>query len=205
MSAAADSYVVALEGFAETRPGDSIPERVRRNAVRAVNFAAGRARTRSAREMREQVAFPASYLSGENGRLTLRKAANIDGEAVITGRFRPTSLARFATRGTPGRPGVSLMVKPGFATRSNRMFLMRLRAGNADLDTKSNLGVAIRLRQGETITGKKVTLQRLGKTGLHLLYGPSVNQVFRAVAEGELPATEADLEREFARLMEAGL
>jgi hypothetical protein len=200
-----DLYVVALDGLADTRPLEAIPERIKKNAVRAVNYAAGRARTRSAKEMREQVNFPARYLSGNDGRLTLSTAKGFGDQAEITGRFRPTSLARFATRGTPGVPGVSFMVKPGFATRSNRMFLIRLRAGTADLDTKSNLGVAIRLREGETIRNKKVSLQRMGKTGLYLLYGPSVSHVFRSVAGEQVPEVEQDLAREFERLMEAGV
>lgn len=197
-----DVYVIAIDGLSAERPLEALPARLTRNAVRAVNYAAGRARTRSAREIRDQVNFPARYLSGQNGRLTLRTAKSIDDEAVITGRFRPTSLARFATRGAPGQQGVSFQVKRGHTSRSNRMFMVRLRAGTADLDTKSNLGVAIRLREGETIQNKKVTLQRMGKTGLYLLYGPSVNQVFRSVAEGEIPETESDLKREFERLMD---
>lgn len=200
-----DLYVVAIDGLESERPLESLPARIRQNAVRAVNYAARRGRTREAREIRDQVNFPARYLSGDNGRLTLRTAKSIDDDAEIRGRWRPTSLARFATRGTPGKPGVSFMVKPGFATRSNRMFLIRLRAGTADLDTKSNLGVAIRLREGETISNKKIQLQRLGNTGLHLLFGPSVSQVFRSVAGDDVPEVEQDLEREFLRLMEAGV
>lgn len=200
-----DIYVVALEGLSATRTLDSIPDRLKRNAVRAVNYAAGRARTRSAKEMRQQVAFPASYLRGEGSRLTLRTAKGFGDEAVITGQFRPTSLARFATRGAPSKPGVTLQVKPGMATRSNRMFLIRLRAGTADLDTKSNLGVAIRLREGETIQNKKVTMQAMGKSGLYLLFGPSVSQVFRSVAADQVGDVQADLQREFERLMGAGV
>lgn len=196
-----DIYVVALEGISAERPLEAIPERVKRNAVRAVNYAAGRARTRGAKAIREQIAFPASYLRGTDSRLSLRTAKGFGDEAVITGQFRATSLARFATRGVPSKPGVSFMVKPGHATRSNRMFLIRLRAGSADLDTKSNLGVAIRLKAGETIQNKKVTLKQMGKSGLYLLYGASVNQVYRTVAGEDLHNVEADLQREFERLM----
>ncbi|AOR76573.1 hypothetical protein [Novosphingobium resinovorum] len=194
-------YVVALDGIPDTRSIEAIPERIRRNAVRAVNYAAGRSRTRTAKEMRDQVNFPASYLRGDDSRLALRTAKGFGDEASITGRFRPTSLARFATRGRPSKPGVTFEVTPGKATRSKRMFLIRLPAGRSGVDTKSNMGVAIRLKPGETIDNKKVTLQQMGKTGLYLLFGPSVNQVFRSVAGSDIPNIETDLQREFSRLM----
>ncbi len=200
-----DIYVVAIDGISENRPLDALPAQIKRAALRAVNRTAERTRTSSARKIREQVNFPARYLSGQNGRLTLRKAKDADDEAVITGRFRPTSLARFVTSGAVGgKNGVRVQVAPGFARFMRRAFLIRLRAGSADLDTKSNLGLAIRLRPGEKIENKKQMVQ-VGKSGVYLLYGPSVSSVFRSVAEDELPDAEAFLEREFARLMELEL
>ncbi len=195
-------YVVAVEGLSALRDLETLPTQVKLAAQRAVNRTIDRARTSSARRMREQVNFPARYLSGEDGRLAISQRATGDNlEARITGRFRPTSLARFVTAGSLGsrRAGVRVEVAPGFAKRSRRMFLIRLRAGTAELDTKSNLGLAIRLKPGERIEHKA---RQIGKTGLYLLYGPSVDQVFRTVADDVAPEAADDLEAEFLRLME---
>jgi hypothetical protein len=194
-------YVVAVEGLSAMRGLDSIPKDVTLAAMRAVNKATDRARTSSSKLMREQVDFPARYLSGQDGRLEItQRATEGNLEAAITGRFRPTSLARFARSGTPGKNGVRVEVAPGFAKLMRRAFLIRLRAGTADLDTKSNLGLAIRLKPGETIQNKKKAVQL--KNGLVLLYGPSVDQVFRTVASDVAPETADFLEAEFLRLME---
>ena len=42
---------------------------------------------------------------------------------------------RIASSGTPGKAGVSVTVAPGFARFMRKAFLIRLRAGTADLDT----------------------------------------------------------------------
>ena len=75
----------------------------------------------------------------------------------------------------------------------NRAFLMNLRSGN--------LGLAVRLAPGERIDNKRRMVQM--SNGLYLLYGPSVDQVFRSVAE-DVSADAGDfLEQEFLRLTEA--
>lgn len=199
-----DTYVVAVDGLSALRTLESIPVEVKRAALQAVNKTAARTRTSSAKSMRDQVNFPASYLSPSGGRLTITQYATQQLiEAEITGRFRPTSLARFVTRGAVGsRNGVRVEVAPGFAKFMRRAFLIRLRAGTADLDTKSNLGLAIRLRPGETINNKKNMVQMQGN--LALLYGPSISQVFAGVANDEAPGAAEYLEQEFLRLMELG-
>lgn len=196
-----DSYVVAVEGISALRDIETLPADVKRAAMQAVNKTVQRGRTKAARRIREQVAFPARYLSGKDGRLAITKKATADDlEGVITGRHRPTSLARFTTSGTVGgRNGVRVSVAPGFARMMRRAFLIRLRAGSANLDTKSNMGLAIRLRPGETIKNKKRVVQ-MGN--LHLLYGPSIDQIFRSVADEEAPEMADFLETEFLRLME---
>jgi hypothetical protein len=197
-----DTYVIAVDGLSAYRTLDTLPTEVKRAALQAVNRTAERARTASARSIREQVNFPARYLSGSQGRLTLDRAKDYESpEAVITGRFRPTSLARFVTSGrVGGTNGVRLEVAPGFAKRSRRMFLIRLPAGSGTTDTKSNMGLAIRLRPGEAIDHKHrmVAMSR----GLYLLFGPSVNQVFSTVAADQAPGAADFLEGEFLRLME---
>lgn len=197
-----ETYIVAVDGLSALRSLETIPNEVKRAALQAVNKTLQRTRTSAARAIREQVNFPAQYLSGENGRLAITKRATGDDlEGVISGRFRATSLARFVTSGTVGnrKAGVRVEVAPGFAKRSKRMFLIRLRAGTADLDTKSNLGLAIRLKPGETVQHKHKAV-KMG--GLTLLFGPSVNQVFATVADDEAPEAAAFLETEFLRLMD---
>lgn len=195
-----DTYVVAVDGLSVLRDLKSIPKDVQRSALQAVNKTAERARAASSRQIREEVNMPAGYLSGKNGRLTLEKATDYkDPQASITGRFRPTSLARYAT-GSVGKQGVRIMVAPGKAKRSRRMFLIRLPAGKEFTDTKFNLGLAIRLKPGETVANKYKMVQM--EKGLYLLYGPSVNQVFASVAQEQAPDAADFLEREFLRLTE---
>lgn len=197
-----DSYVVAVEGISVLRDLETLPDDIKKAAMRAVNYAARRTRTDSAREIRQQVNFPARYLTGSDGRLTLGKPATTANlETDITGKFRPTSLARFVSGNPkPGKPGVRVEVAPGFAKLMKRAFVIRLPQGNALTDTKYNLGLAIRLKPGETIENKRKVVQM--KNGLALLFGPSVDQVFRSVAEDQLPNAADYMEREFTRLMD---
>lgn len=198
------AYLVAVEGLDAITSLDEIPAKVRRAARAAVNKATDRARTASAREIRQQINFPARYLDPSEGRLFVsQKATNNNLEAKITGRLRPTSLARFA-RGNPqpgDGAGVAVQVSAGGATRNlPRAFVIRLRAGSAALDTKSNLGLAIRTKNGEPPRGAyKPT--KLGQN-LWLLYGPSVAQVFKSVRSDVAPDTADFLEKEFLRLMD---
>lgn len=130
--------------------------------------------------MRDQVDFPPGYL--ENGRLkVVRRAAKGSLEAVIRGRDRATSLARFARGQNPGNTrgrAVRVTVRGGRTqtlkgTEHGRAFLVTLRNGN--------MGLAIRLKDGESpkFTQGAVKLAN----NVYLLYGPSVDQVFRGVAE----------------------
>jgi hypothetical protein len=149
--------------------------------------------------MRMQVAFSASYLSGQGGRLSITKRARRGSlESVITGRHRPTSLARFATNARRSRvPGARVEVKPGLATFLPRAFFVNLRSGNTD--TKNNVGLAIRLPDGQR-PDRAYKPTQLGKN-LWLLYGPSIDQVFDDVATDISPGTVDQLEAEFLRLM----
>ena len=144
-------------------------------AARALNKIAPEIRTQVARQIRTEVNFPANYLSPSGGRLQVdkKRASPKSLETKIIARERPTSLARFV-QGRTGKK-IRLVVKPGKAVFvGSRAFIIRLRAGTADLDTKSNLGVAIRLRPGEQIANKYK--QVAFGSGLTLLYAPSVAQ-----------------------------
>ena len=158
-------------------------------------------------EMLSQVAWPRGYL--DRDRFNVRKAYNENLEAVITARMRPTSLARFvrgqaAAAAGRGMGGVRVQVRPGATKSMPSAFLMRLRAGASMSDTNYNLGLAIRLKPGERILNKtKQSLTQLGHN-LYLLYGPSVDQVFRTVAMDRAPEivsmVETEFYRQFARL-----
>ena len=150
-------------------------------ASRALNRAADSVRTSSARQILDEIALPKNYLAPSSGRFSVSQRANPDGlEAKITARFRPTSLARFV-RGTPrrGEP-VAVEVKPGSTQRIPRAFLIPLKAGSADLDTKANMGLAVRTRGGALRASRAA--KRLAP-GLYLLYGPSVSQAFGQIAD----------------------
>lgn len=206
----ATTYGVFVEGISNLKEFDSLKDEVRLWAAQAINRTAERGRTRAAREIRDQINFPASYVSPSNKRLYVsKKAQRADLEARIRARTRATSLARFVTGSTATskltQEGVRVEVHPGKARFLKRAFLIRLRAGTANLDTRSNLGLAVRLKPGETLRNKSEA-RRLDR-GLYLLYGPSVDQVFRArdgggVATDISPDLSSMMEQEFLRLVE---
>lgn len=200
-----DQFAVAVEGIQSLRDIKDIAPQLRFKAAQAINKVARDQRSAAARMILDQINLPKSYVSPAGGRLVVsQKAQRTSLEAKITARWRPTSLARF-TRGTPARgAGVSVEVKPGQATYLRRAFLIRLPQGSALTDTRFNLGLAIRLRPGESLNNK-VRQVRLDK-GLYLLFGPSVQQVFldnrgQGVAADLADPTADYLEAEFARLL----
>lgn len=194
------SYAVAVEGLDQLTDIVNLKETVVTAARQAVNRSLDKTRTRSAKLIAMQVNFTARYLSPNEGRLTVsRKASNSRLEGAILGRHRPTSLARFAHGGVSNKAGVTVEVKPGSARFLKRAFLIKLRAGTANIETQHNLGLAIRLKPGETIANKKQMVKISGN--LYLLYGPSVDQVFNKVRDDVAPDALTFLEDEFFRLM----
>lgn len=189
------NMVVAVEGL-EDIDFANVPERVKRFAVAAVNTTARKFRTESSRRIREQIAFPARYLDSKtDGNLRLARTATVAAmEAVIQGRFEPTQLSRFVKG--PKRHGIkgpTVEVGRGNRERMNRAFLMNLRSGN--------IGLVVRLRQGEHIENKSRMVSM--NNNLYLLYGPSVNQIFRQVSEEVSDDAGAFMEKEFLRMTEA--
>lgn len=208
------SIIIDATGLREySRYLQMLPDIAPRAATLALNQTAERQGLSLAREaMLEQVAFPAGYLSGTDGvgqkRFRLKYRATRDSlEAGIVGQFSPTPLARFTSaratfvtgrargrrrRARPGR-GVTVTVTPGRSVTLKRAFLLSLRSGN--------VGLGIRLRPGEslehTVGAKLITSGPLA--GVALLYGPSVDQVFRTVAVDISPPLLVHLENEFLR------
>lgn len=148
------------------------------------------------RAIADQIAFPGGYLNKERLGIT-KKATETDLSVAVTARFRPTSLARFAAgqtvEGSRRTRQVRVRVKKGRSAVIQNAFLVRLRGAPDGF----NMGLAIRLKAGETLKGSRAAVRL--DNNVYLLYGPSVDQVFRSVAQEETDAVLLDLEVEFRR------
>lgn len=193
------SYIIVAEGLGALDELRNIPDKVQLNAVRAINRTLDRTRTLARRKIQEQVALPASYLNRDDRLGITQRASRGNLQGRITGRHRPTSLARFS-RGVGGKRGIIVEVEPGLAKRLPGAFFVNLRAGNTD-GGPGNRGLAIRLPEGKR-PDRAYKPQPLGR-GAWLLYGPSISQVFDDVAVEIRPATLDFMESEFNRLMAA--
>lgn len=194
------AYVVFIEGLSEVFTDlDQLPERVQRSAQIAVNYATRRAKTAASRNMREQIAWTASYL---DGKLSMKLADGSELEGSIGANFRPTSLARFA-KGSKKPWSLAKQLHVGaarFTSGNGRMIFVPLRAGSGPItEDNQNIGLAIRLKEGETVNAK-YRMKPFGK-GLYLLYGPSSAQVLYTVAEDISPDVADWLNTEFQRQM----
>lgn len=176
---------------------DSAPDKARRAASLAINDTARKYRTIAKREMLKQVAWPSSYLgNATEGRLQVsRFSSPTDLNAAITGRWQPTSLARFAknrpsnARAWPRGRSIQIMIKPGTVRQFDHAFFLNLKNGN--------LGLAVRVKSDDELRGS--TAARLIFPHVYLLYGPSVNQVFRGVSKDLVPGASLQLAQEFNR------
>lgn len=162
-----------------------------------------------------QVNFPEGYLN--NDRLGVTQWSTPDHlQAVISGRDRPTLLSRFSAdrpddvgaikatnrklRGNGADRGrITVMVHPNEPKPMANAFFVPLRSGA----NMGNVGLAIRLRPGESIGDirayKPVQLYPEHHPDVYLLYGPSVDQVFKGVVEEIIPQVTEALDREFTR------
>jgi len=201
--------VVSTGGDDLLRYFETWPELTATSARLAINgVAKSKGMAHIKRAMLNEVAFPAGYLNGDRLRVT-RLASDKKLEAVITGRKRATSLARFAT-GNPvpnsRRPGgVTVRVQAGRTTVLRNAWVVRLRRGASLTEDNFNLGLAVRLKPGEQLAHKKTTHRSwLVPNKVALLYGPSVDQVFSDVSFKVAPAlgglVAAEFFRQFARL-----
>ncbi len=191
--------VLDLENFLVAAP--DITRKAAALSMNDVLSGSGLARYRKA--VATEVQFPVGYV---DDKITFNSPATPTRlEASIIGRQRPTSLARFAVSGTVGsRGGITVRVKGG-STYMPGAFLVRLRAGNALTDDGYNIGLAVRLKDGQTLNKKDQSrMVHLGHNVV-LLYGPSVDQILRnEAAEAETPeviaAVGTEFFRQFARL-----
>lgn len=197
------SYTVEAKGLEIVGDLDDLKKTIPRRAAQALNKIATQTRTKSARQIRTQLAFPASYLAPAQGRLTVgKKASAANLTASVRGRSRPTSLARFKTGTATRGKGVKVRVKPGRIKHLKRAFLVNLRSGNADAGL-GNVGLAVR---SDTKPGRAYRPKKIGQN-LWLLYAPSVAQALLNARKTGIwldlePEIGADLEREFLRLLE---
>jgi len=180
-----------LQNFVEALPGN------RDKAARmAINQVAERKAVPLARmRIAAQVEFPQGYLNEDRLGVT-RRATDASLEAVITGRARPTSLARFVA-GNPKRgQKLSVTIKKGMPRELQGAFLINLKSGNT--------GLAVRLKAGSSLRNSRGAVKMNAADNLYLLYGPSVDQVFRTVATDISPelgdAILAEFLRQFNRL-----
>lgn len=185
--------LAALSDYIEKLPDES------RTAARiALNdVASGKGLKLLKQMISSQVDFPNGYLS--NDRIGVKsKATNQNLQTVIAARMRPTSLARFA----PGaalkqRGGVTVTVKPGAPSVMLGAFLMRLKSGTELTDSNFNLGLAMRLKPGQSMSKYKRSAPVEIADNLYLLYGPSVDQVFSDVADDAAPEIADMIDDEF--------
>lgn len=183
-----------------------MPDVTARAARLAINTVLHRGGMRAIQTaMYGQINFPKGYLSGD--RLFVSKlATERDLEGAILGRKRATSLARFAAPGTPigsiaNTSGVSVTVQRGRTQHLKKAWLVRLRQGKSLTEDQYNVGLAVRVRPGDSIRGKRDGHQAWlnPQHTVALLYGPSVDQVFRSVADDTGPEILNQVAAEFFR------
>lgn len=174
-----------------------IPEVTDKAAALAINTVANRSgMTLLRKSIMDDIAFPRDYLNTD--RLGVRQQANPQRlEAVISARHRPTSLARFVAPGTPlgsrARIGIRVQVsrKGAAKTFGKYAWLTTLKNGN--------IGLALALKAGETLDNRYGEPAWLVPGRVALLYGPSVDQVFRHVSEDQAPKIGRLVNDEFLR------
>lgn len=176
------------------------PQRAARALSIAINETMRKVLLPLAREqILKEVNYPEGYLTDDRLGITQFAQPTLL-EGRVKGRDRPTSLAQFAdatgipAKGQPWIPVNSVEVAPGRSKKIGRAFLVPLNSGN--------VGLAIRLRPGEKLTGVRdlsVSRELFPGSNIFLLYGPSVDQVFSGVAEDIKPEVMEAMETEFYR------
>lgn len=192
----------AIEDYADllTSYKEEVPEAAKL-ALNDVAEGEGLAIYRKAIEA--EVDFPPGYITTD--RLGVRTRATRDRLSVmISGRQRATSLARFARAGqtvqSTRRKGVDVKVsRDGAGGHLGRAWLVRLKRGASRDNDFFNLGLAIRLEPGERLRNKREVRAVQLDSNVYLLYGPSVDQVFRDVMVSDTPVVLDKVRDEFFR------
>lgn len=200
------TYAIIMDSKGAILDIENMPGKIARSARIAVNRAAEKARTESARRALRDIKFPAGYVSASGGRLAVTdKATDTKLSATVTARRRPTSLARFVKGSArPGKTGATVEVEPGVARFMRGARFVKLRSGSS-VDTAHNLGLAIRTRSGAKPDRAYKPVRM--KNGLWLLYGPSVSQALLSARDSGIWPDMTDeilenFELEFSRQMD---
>lgn len=170
----------SLEGLAEVRQRlAALGEKAPRVMAMVINRGADRARTRGVSAIAAQVKLQKSYI--RDLLAVSKKASKADPDAVITGRKRPTLLFRYgavqrtvpARNGKRRKAGVSVNVKRKSAPAEGKWFIVhRLKNSGAS-------AVISRFRRSSGVGNRW--------DGLKVLYGPSVDQLWRDVRDDVAP------------------
>lgn len=172
----------------------------------AINDGARFAVRSGTKDIASQINLTQRYISGgQNPRLGVSQFASATNlEATVTGRDRPTSLARFSRSSVRfGRQRLSPTVKVDKGAGGGRVkgsFFVKLRRGTQMDGESYNVGLAVRLKPGERIPGKRV-MAKPGRSGFYLLYGPSVGQAFRSAAPRAAGPVSDRVSNAFARAL----
>lgn len=183
---------VTIRGLQTLNDLKTLPRELSVIASRAVNQVARQARTRSSREIRQQINFPARYLVSQDGKIGLRPSTPATLEAKLTASSDPRSLARFVKGSPKGKGRVKVEVAPGGTRAMPGAFLLGI---------GENTLLAVR-SPGKPAGAFKP--RRIGK-GLWSLYGPSVSQALlhddgnKGIWPEIEPDVAAALEREYLR------
>ena len=185
-----------------------LPKVTAKAAALAVNAAVRFGAAEASRQIRETINIKRDKIgnvTSATSALRISKFAKpTDPEAVITARQRPFSLANFATGpvrfGPKAKGPITVSVKRGTRVRMrDSAFFITLKNGN--------LGLAVRVPKGETLDNKRILAKPIGgerKDGskVYVLYGPSVDQLFREVRNDISPEVSNRLVNEFLRQVE---
>jgi hypothetical protein len=160
---------------------------------RAVNRVTSKFRTAASKAIRGQVRLPAAYVN-ENLTIT-QKATEQRPEAVISGRKRPTRLARYGAkqlaraasgaRGDQLRGIASGKKQAGVSVSVSRRSSRKKMRGAFLLPLKNSGVMGVFVRTGS------------GRGDIEHLYGPSVDQVFRGVRRELKPEISKELAKEY--------
>lgn len=183
-----DAYAIFVDGL-DFGMLDDVGPKVRAAAAKALNATLSVGRTMAADGIANDIRLPASYIKAGD-RLTIPKRARPDDlEGILRASDSPISLARFVrgapVKGTKNEPGgINVELKLGHAIFMKGAFLLKLRRGSAAVSADSfNLGLAVRTKVGER-PNRAYKPKDLGN-GLWLLYGPSVDQIFKGSDSGD--------------------
>lgn len=200
MNLAPINVLKALGGLSDSI--EALPEKIRESARIALNdvLKSGKGRGEYIKAMKGDINFPEGYIDEDRFGVT-QFATNDKLEVVLTARQRPVSLARFATGAkTPGQSGVTVGVKRGRSSFLEKSWIVRLRQGNLLTEDNFNLGLAVRIKPGQVIRRKRDTTSMVRLSGnVFLLYGPSIDQVFRTTADKATPQVIDFILKEYNR------